>query len=68
VQAAVARITKCDQVLFRVIPKRASRSKVVNLKILKRSAPLAAPTVALQNPLAEYCVHCPAPFPRMSQP
>jgi hypothetical protein len=57
VQAPVARITKCNQILFCVIPKRASRSNVVNLEILQRPTPLAAPTVPLQDSLAECCVH-----------
>ena len=52
-QASVARITKCDQVLFCVVPKPAPRLKVVDLKILQRSASLAAPTVAVQDFLAE---------------
>jgi len=56
VQTSVAPVTKRDQVLFRVIPECAPRSNVVNLEILQRPTPLAAPTVALQYSLAKYSV------------
>jgi hypothetical protein len=69
VQISVARITKCDQVLFRVIPQLAPRSNVVNLEILQRTASLAAPTVTLQDFLAERCVKFRIePQPRLSLP
>jgi len=53
VLALMARITKCDHVFFRVVPKQAPRPDVVNLEILQRPASLAAPTVAVQDSLAE---------------
>jgi len=49
----MARITKCDQVFFRVVPKQAPRLDVVNLEILQRPASLTAPAVAVQDSLAE---------------
>ena len=51
--ALMAQITKCDQVFFRVVTKQAPRPDVVNLEILQRPALLAAPTVAVQDSLAE---------------
>jgi hypothetical protein len=81
VQAPMAQTTKCDQVFFRVVPKQAPRSDVVNFEILQRPASLAA--VPLQHsqpkclvqfriePQSRSSLPCknrrnPCPFPRFS--
>ena len=49
----MARITQGDQVFLRIVAERTPEADMVNLEILQRPAALAAPTVAVQDSLAE---------------
>jgi hypothetical protein len=49
----MARITQGDQVFLRIVAEGTPEADMVNLEILQRPASLTAPTVALQDSLAE---------------
>jgi hypothetical protein len=50
-KCAMAVRTKCYEVLFFVVPEKASWSNMVNLEILQGSTLLAAPAVTFQYSL-----------------
>jgi len=45
-----------DEILFRIISQPAARAEVVNLKILRRAAILAAPSIAREHLPGELAV------------
>ena len=51
VRLAVASVTKRNEIMFDIFAPVASKLFVVNLQIRHRSAYLAAPVVATENPL-----------------
>jgi precorrin-6x reductase len=47
---------QCDEILFRIIPQPAARANVVDLKIVRPAAVLAAPPIAREHRAGELAI------------